>query len=463
MGVKEFVQDNIIVVPQKVLQSLRLFASFLNAGAAGACSGLPSTVVVRYVRLPLATVVAFQPLTEDFVEAPQPRELLERSIRARYATLLKRDVIFVGGDNFPLCVTDVQPEDAVLTIDTDLEVHIFPYEASIANQFSTVLPDLVTSRLQRLEMEKSVTCSIQENATHFFKLWLSSADIKHLMSDSSSTLVVEVQIQRQHDCDVNVFASVDPVRYPCLTCHSWSAVQQIGSKSLTIPVSSIADSFGRSGCYVYIAAQAYSGSGDFSIAARHVSSMENDRGPYSAVATHTDMRTCHNCGELVPVANYLMHESHCYRHLTKCSTCKKVLLQSEATEHKHCDFCGQGLQLCELKKHLQLAHTPLACSCGYVAEWTAMLDHTSKTCPKRKILCRFCGDYVTAGGLSNNARDRLLWSLSEHESECGSRTSHCPYCDVAVRMKDWDMHMTALHEDRLQKQGTNDQRQQVSD
>ena len=94
------------------------------------------------------------------------------------------------------------------------------------------------------------------------------------------------------------------------------------------------------------------------------------------------MRTCHNCGELVPVANYLMHESHCYRHLTKCSTCKKVLLQSEATEHKHCDFCGQGLQLCELKKHLQLAHTPLACSCGYVAEWTAMLDHTSKTCPK---------------------------------------------------------------------------------
>lgn len=79
-------------------------------------------------------------------------------------------------------------------------------------------------------------------------------------------------------------------------------------------------------------------------------------------------------------------------------------------------------------------------------------EHAYMDCPDRIIMCRYCHILVPAGPRSFVAKDLLIGGqLTQHESECGSRTLVCQQCSKPVAIKDVQVHMK-LHE--MNKQST---------
>lgn len=56
---------------------------------------------------------------------------------------------------------------------------------------------------------------------------------------------------------------------------------------------------------------------------------------------------------------------------------------------------------------------------------------------------------VQAGSESDNIRDKLH-GLTQHESQCGSRTAPCESCGRAVMLKEMDLHRAAAHDPNTQ-------------
>lgn len=51
---------------------------------------------------------------------------------------------------------------------------------------------------------------------------------------------------------------------------------------------------------------------------------------------------------------------------------------------------------------------------------------------------------MEAGSSAADARDRMR-GMSEHESNCGSRTAPCDSCGRSVMLKEMDIHQIAVH------------------
>jgi hypothetical protein len=91
---------------------------------------------------------------------------------------------------------------------------------------------------------------------------------------------------------------------------------------------------------------------------------------------------------------------------------------------------------------MKLNHTPQPCSdCNISLPMSELASHRLKQCPDRLIICRFCHLRVKAGPLSKLGKDLLLGGgITEHESECGSRTIGCVKCGQNVQLKDVQIH-----------------------
>merc|ERR1719240_1207355 len=82
-------------------------------------------LVITSASLPKGTFAKLQPLSEEFATLEDPKGTLERAITGVYTTLTKGDSIVVpvppSGLEIEVFVVDLQPEDAVCVIDTELE------------------------------------------------------------------------------------------------------------------------------------------------------------------------------------------------------------------------------------------------------------------------------------------------------------------------------------------------------
>ena len=82
-------------------------------------------MIVTSATLPKGTFAKLQPLSEEFATLDDPKGTLERAITGIFTTLSKGDSIVVpvaGHGDVEVFVVDLQPEDAVCVIDTELEV-----------------------------------------------------------------------------------------------------------------------------------------------------------------------------------------------------------------------------------------------------------------------------------------------------------------------------------------------------
>lgn len=160
------------------------------------------------------------------------------------------------------------------------------------------------------------------------------------------------------------------------------------------------------------------------------------------------MLPCSLCGAHVPEASLPRHEAFCSRNNVRCphSGCGAVLRKgsTEAAAHWHCPTCDRVMPQEHHEKHHALEHTPIACTCGFEGHLHDLRTHRRTRCPHRFIKCRFCDLIVRAGGVPDSARDRLD-GFTQHEAECGGRTTQCGVCGQRVQLKLLAAHGATNH------------------
>jgi phage FluMu protein Com len=140
----------------------------------------------------------------------------------------------------------------------------------------------------------------------------------------------------------------------------------------------------------------------------------------------------------VPITALPRHEAFCERNNIHCTKCNRVFLKTEYSQHWHCteEDCLFVDQVTRSRKHLDMIHTPLDCSCGIQLLLPQIATHKKTSCPSRYIICRYCHLLVQAGEKSTNAKDLMLGlNVGEHESTCGGRTIQCVKCSKNVQLK----------------------------
>ena len=138
VGVLEFsAPEGSVVVPLWIMRSM------------GVSDG--DMLVVESATLPKGTFAKLQPLSEEFATLEDPKGTLERCITGVFTTLSKGDSIIVPVEHLGLevevFVVDLQPEDAVCVVDTELEVD---FAASVINE------EEQRKRKEELEMERAL-------------------------------------------------------------------------------------------------------------------------------------------------------------------------------------------------------------------------------------------------------------------------------------------------------------------
>lgn len=161
---------------------------------------------------------------------------------------------------------------------------------------------------------------------------------------------------------------------------------------------------------------------------------------------------CSNCLKYISSDKFYLHESFCIRNNVKCVKCDSVFLRDIPVTHWHCPLCEVYTNLEVSKfKHNKLFHeTSYQCICKQKFEnHLKMSIHKSSVCPNKLHTCRFCHLVLPQGEATYLDK---FENLTNHENQCGNRTTECYKCQKIIRLKDLKKHL-AVHD--LDKQQFN--------
>ena len=157
---------------------------------------------------------------------------------------------------------------------------------------------------------------------------------------------------------------------------------------------------------------------------------------------------CRYCEKIIAKASMLLHENFCRRNNVMCPNgCGRIFFKEIPSTHWHCcDTYGDG----EFSKQLHVKYMhddPLGITCEECTEYNCLkrytlCEHVSRSCPSAIHECRYCHLIIPRGKASNEA---TFYDVSEHEWECGGKTTECPRCGRVIKMRDLETHMR-LHE-----------------
>lgn len=420
---------------------------WVNARLSDIPSSESSYVRVRYVRLPKCTYAKLFPENSDFADVPNHKAVLETKLR-QHATLSEGDLLVVqhGGVDYTLRVTELKPASNVSVLETDMEVDVV-YTVSAPGSNSQ-------GRLAPLELGKPQSGSVEESSYKYYKFTLDQK-LLEAVSEGNTDVSVHLEIDGGGvTSDADLYVAAHPVLFPSQHQHQWAS-HDLGSKiiHLTGAGKSLSSNSYSVGVYGYRNKAVYR----VWVQSQPIGHMSGQRVGVTSTALQGDtivqagFEVCGNCRQVIPSRTIALHEAFCKRHNTICQYpgCGVVLRQEEFKKHVHCSRCGQSLQQEELEKHLKVYHEPQACRCGATFARDDMVKHQATSCPLRTIMCRFCGDMVQAGSEVDNIRDKLS-GLTQHESQCGSRTAPCESCGRVVMLKEMDVHRAAAHDPNAQ-------------
>ncbi|XP_059661103.1 uncharacterized protein LOC132307388 [Cornus florida] len=395
-----------------------------------------SLVEIRYVWLPKGAYAKLQPNEFGFSDIPNHKAVLETSLR-QHATLSQDDVLTVkhGALEYHLRVLELKPSSSVSVLETDIEVDVVGPESVAEGTNQHVL--------KALKFGISESAVVDEGNYVYYKFSIDNDTWGKILS-ADSKIVVKLEPDRQ-DGDTDLYISRHPLLFPTRHQHGWSS-HDVGSKALILSSKDQSLGIGTYSIGVY----GFKGRTNYLLRVTVQDNFDQKVGQQtmsSSSSMEIDTVECRNCKHYIPTRTIALHEAYCSRHNVVCqhAGCGVVLRIEESKNHIHCDKCGQAFQQGEIEKHVKVFHEPLHCPCGIVLEKEKMVQHQSSDCPLRLITCRFCGDMVQAGNSAADARDRLR-GLSEHESECGSRTAPCDSCGRSVMLKEMDIHRIAVHQ-----------------
>jgi hypothetical protein len=426
-------------------------------------------ITVHAKELPKGTYVKLRPLEAGY-NPEDWKSLLEQHMRSNFTTLTNGEVLVVPGgrgpggkkEEFRFLVDGFKPEgDAILVIDTDLEVDI---EALNEEQARETLKKIVARRQRApgteqgssaggtLDLFKSQTGQIIEGDYVDFEVpsWDRTQGIEIELTgeeDEEVDLYVSPHTPRQRGRpreDEYVFAEVTN-RYPKRIRIKPTNVEMEDAEALWISVHAYSDSQAEP--------DTRGPAKTFTIRAVPFDPTKSSDQPDSvdAIRNPEDVQ-CKNCHQWVPQRTLILHENFCLRNNILCPKgCDQVFQKrSEAWQnHWHCpQDAAYGNTALSHSKHDHHSHSPQICpSCdrNYTSMKT-LAAHRTTICPGKLILCQFCHLEVPQEGDPDEPNhEAMLSGLTPHELADGARTTECHLCNKIVRLRDMRVHL-ASHE-----------------
>ncbi|GMM43787.1 hypothetical protein DAPK24_003620 [Pichia kluyveri] len=170
-----------------------------------------------------------------------------------------------------------------------------------------------------------------------------------------------------------------------------------------------------------------------------------------------DSMRCNYCNNIIKKQSQILHENFCKRNNVLCSLgCNRVFLKEIPKTHWHCcSTYGDDEQ--SYKVHQEYIHD-LSMSdyiCDECEKYNAInkyviCEHKNNECYKSLHECRYCHLILPRGKPSNES---IFYGISEHEWQCGSKTTECFKCNKIIKLRDLETHLK-LHEIMKLQQST---------
>ncbi|GAO50895.1 hypothetical protein G7K_5014-t1 [Saitoella complicata NRRL Y-17804] len=422
-GLREFsAEEGVVLLPKHVRESLDLKEGELVA------------VAVR--ELSKGTLVKLRPLDAGYDEQDW-KALLEARLNSHYTTLTKGEVlpIVAGNQTMQFLIDEIQPADAVLIVDTDLEVVLEPLDEQQAEE---------TAKKRKLAVKENVVIEVGSAVQgQVERGQYANYELSEWSRDNG--LVLEVKISNG-DADLLVSTTPKPVD----DLHMWSSFDS--AKRVALSASNIELSTATK-LYVSI-----HGDSDepcsFTLTASNGDSSPSANGQVTGPPDPGNTQ-CPNCQTWVPERSIVLHENFCRRNNVKCNVCGIIMKRSEEKLHWHCDVIdcdGWGTHPDQIPKHREVYHIPKSCSCGaQLSSLPALAFHRATSCPEKLIMCRFCHTLQEQGDMTTLSAQDMLTGLTAHESVCGSRSAECQICGRRTTLKDAPAHARYHDMERLSK------------
>eukprot|EP00050_Salpingoeca_kvevrii_P004246 m.246555 g.246555 ORF g.246555 m.246555 type:complete len:659 (-) comp10968_c3_seq8:206-2182(-) len=378
--------------------------------------------------------------------------VLEQALSTQYTTLTKGTTIAIAhhGAEYCLDVVELEPEDACLIIDTDMEVEVRPPVDEDGNMLP--LPAIEGS------LPTAVAQAVVQDLVEFMPPVQLGRDFVFLRVpvQPGQPFLFRAQNAPGAAGDLEAYMSPGASARPTASDHHWTnnLGEYMQEAQIYVPGESIQDPVMVVGMRAYdskstmVLCSALRGEEAEAERARYLPRTNAARSAAADVVPE-GKRRCPNCGENVPQQSFLMHSAYCERNNYHCELCGKAVLKKLKDKHWHCPVCTDypfvSASEAAIAKHQNIFHQPVACEdCGVQLDLAELVLHRRSECPHRWVTCRFCFNSVRAGEPARDHGDRLR-GMTQHESECGSKTDKCSRCDRLVRLKDMEMHLR-LHD-----------------
>jgi hypothetical protein len=440
-----------------------------------AVNGTAVRITVHAKQLPKGTFVKLRPLEAGY-DPEDWKSLLEEHLRSNFTTLTNGEVLVVHGgrdnggkrEEFRFLVDGFKPEgDAVLVIDTDLEVDIEALNEEQARE------TLKTIAAKRQRAPGTTEGSSVGGTIDFFKTQdgqvLDGEYVDYELpswdrSQGLDIILSAVDEDSELDLFVSPYSSRQRVR-PRGEEHVFAELSSEYPKRIRLqPTNAELDEAEA----IYISVRAYPSESpstvpkgfnlQISMFDPKVASSTN--GNTGTDVTHgPDEVQCKNCNQWVPKSSLFLHENFCLRNNILCPQgCGRVFQKRSPSfqNHWHCSHdTFTGNTPFSQQKHDAIYHTTHPCSACDIEfpSIPTLAHHRTTTCPGKLILCRFCHLQVPQEGDPNEPANAelLLSGLTPHELADGGRTTECHLCNKIVRFRDMDTHLRHHDLERLSR------------
>eukprot|EP01138_Halocafeteria_seosinensis_P016370 gb/GECG01016701.1/.p1 GENE.gb/GECG01016701.1/~~gb/GECG01016701.1/.p1 ORF type:complete len:944 (+),score=122.40 gb/GECG01016701.1/:1-2832(+) len=192
----------------------------------------PHNVFIKYIKLPKATKVKFQPVTADFLDIPDHKSTLESVIRKNFTSLSTGKMLrfYHAGKKYELSVSEVEPSDApaVSLINTDCEVEFAPplnLGAADGRQYT-----------QSLGLDDPKEDQVLGFEQYRYYKWTATeqnlVDASSLLQDEDDCIGVKFSLDVTVG-DADVYISPAPNNHPTLLYHDWG-MNDVGGGSVVV-------------------------------------------------------------------------------------------------------------------------------------------------------------------------------------------------------------------------------------
>ncbi|KAG7798625.1 hypothetical protein KL929_001668 [Ogataea haglerorum] len=382
-GVREFsAPEDTVLVSGDLLEALK--------GEAG------GPVQAELIELPKATDLSIKPL-KFYKNISDWKWFLEAKLTKYYCSLTRGQTLLLEDEfgSYELLIDRLEPAATVCIIDTDINLDVVPLDDEMAKQF--------------LHRETINAIRVNENVQTDKMLKLELEDHERVLITADTDFVV---------------SNMPNVSDRSFIWHTLNGDNKVFLQN-TFPY------FEKT---LYLL--------PFAPTLIQLSANSSEKS-----TTVSSANVCSNCGATVAAASKVMHENFCLRNNVKCPRgCGKVFLRNVPENHWHC--CeAYGDDDTSFKRHQKYFHYHMAPECSRCSQTvsTRLVDHCvhlATSCPYTLHECRFC--HLTVPRMEAST-DALLSGMSQHELECGSKTTECPRCKRNVRLRDLESHIK-LHE-----------------